>query len=230
MPAPDPTRTPDGTLTRRHHTNKGRRFPPDPIRVDDVAQLLTVCVPLTPGRAGHLSAMRLRALIVLLYRTGLRISEALALSENDLMRNEQAIIVRRGKGGKRRIVMMDEWGWGELEHWLTLRSEIPPGAIICILRGRSAGQPLSGTDARRQLRDARARAGLRRRVNPHSFRHGFSVEFHRETGNLIALQRQLGHSSPTVTGVYLRGIDDLEALEQIARRKPPMIVLPPAPR
>jgi hypothetical protein len=44
------------------------------------------------------------------------------------------------------------------------------------------------------------------------------------------LQRQLGHSSPTVTGVYLRGIDQLEALAPIARRPPPMIEVPGTPR
>jgi site-specific recombinase XerD len=54
---------------------------------------------------------RLRALIVLLRRLGLRISEALALQESDLDRGRGAVLVRRGKGGKRREVGMDRWAW-----------------------------------------------------------------------------------------------------------------------
>jgi site-specific recombinase XerD len=58
------------------------------------------------GAEGH----RLRALIVLLWRAGLRISEALALQESDLDWSRGAVLVRRGKGGKRREVGMDRWG------------------------------------------------------------------------------------------------------------------------
>ncbi len=58
----------------------------------------------------RLDGHRLRALIVLLWRAGLRISEALALQESDLDRSRGAVVVRRGKGGKRREVGMDRWG------------------------------------------------------------------------------------------------------------------------
>jgi len=75
--APAPTPKP-------RNTNKGRKFPPDPIRVEEFAKLLDACVPLTPGRYGELAAIRLHTLVVLLYRTGLRISEALDLYEHDL--------------------------------------------------------------------------------------------------------------------------------------------------
>jgi integrase len=60
-------------------------------------------------------ADRLRGLIVVLWRSGLRISEALALAESDLDRRRGAILVRRGKGGKRREVGMDSWGWEQLD-------------------------------------------------------------------------------------------------------------------
>lgn len=113
----------------------------------------------------------------------MRISEALALQDADLVRDDMAIVIRCGKGGKRRVVLMDEWGWHELEHWVQRRAELPEGPIICLLTGVDAGRKaLSATDARRQLHDATARAGLNRRLVPHSFRHGFSVEFYREEG------------------------------------------------
>lgn len=235
MTIPDPIRTrarahPTLALVSppRRTTNKGRRFPPDPINVEDVAALLAVCTPQTPGRYGELCALRLRALIVILYRTGLRISEALALEESDLSRPDRAIIVRRGKGGKRRAVLMDAWGWAELELWLEQRASVRSGAIICVLRGSSAGISLSATDARRQLRGARARAGIRKRIAPHQFRHGFAVENYHEGVPLLALQRQLGHAHLGVTEIYLRGIDPLQVLEPIGARRPPMMVVPPA--
>ena len=59
--------------------------------------------------------LRARALIVLLWRTGLRIGEALALAESDLNRVSGGVLVRRGKRGKRREVGMDRWGWQQIE-------------------------------------------------------------------------------------------------------------------
>jgi site-specific recombinase XerD len=64
--------------------------------------------------------IRLRALIVVLWRAGLRTSEALALAEGDLEPGRGAMLVRRGKGGRRREVGMAEWGWQQLRAWLEL--------------------------------------------------------------------------------------------------------------
>jgi integrase len=87
---------------------KGRRYPADPIQVDDIVKLLDAVKPHRAGRLAELGAMRLRALVVVLWRSGLRISEALALEERDLVRQQSSVTVRRGKGGKRRISAMDE--------------------------------------------------------------------------------------------------------------------------
>ena len=70
---------------------------------------------------------RLHALIVLLWRAGPRISEALALGESDLDRSRSAVLVSRGKGdkgGKRREVGMDRWAWEQLDPWLRRRSAV----------------------------------------------------------------------------------------------------------
>jgi site-specific recombinase XerD len=220
-PAPVPDRQ-----RRPHNTNRGLMFPPDPIRTEEFALLLEHCRPLRPGRESELSALRLRTLLVLLYRTGLRISEALDLYEFDLRRNERAIVVRRGKGDKRRIVMVDEWGWREIEFWLTVRAEIPPGALLPVIRGEWAGRPMNAPDVRRQMARLRERAGLRRRVHPHAFRHGFAVDSSREGVPLYTLQGQLGHARLDVTERYLRGIDPMERLAPIAARRPPTTVIP----
>jgi integrase len=206
---------------------KGRRFPPDPLPVEDVVALLNHCTPLRPGCNAEWSAIRLRALIVLLWRTGLRISEALALEERDLSARDRTIVVRRGKGGKRRLTVMDEWGWPELERWLVVRRQLPPGQVFCVLSGVTCGRAMQDSDVRRQMAELAKRAGVRRRVHCHGFRHTHAVDLYREGVDLLALNAQLGHARLDVTQIYLRSLADVEVLAPIAERKPPMMHIPP---
>jgi integrase len=91
--------------------------------------------------------LRLRALIVLLRRAGLRVGKALALAETDLDRSRGAVLVRRGKGGKRREVGMDRWAWHQLDPWLQIRPDLPVGALLCVIRPH----PADGTGRRPPL-------------------------------------------------------------------------------
>src|ERR1700740_764488 len=84
--------------------------------------------------------IRLRAIVVVLWRAGLRISEALALTESDLDRRRGAVLVRAGKGGKRREVGMDRWAWEQLAPWLNVRAGLPIDALFCVLRGPTRGR------------------------------------------------------------------------------------------
>src|SRR3954470_16098138 len=86
------------------------------------------------------------------WRAGLRISEALALAESDLDRARGAVLVRHGKGGKRREIGMDPWGWEQLAPWHERRLELPVGALLCVITGPTAGRPWSGAAARNTLR------------------------------------------------------------------------------
>jgi Phage integrase family len=92
------------TMPGFHHgrppRNKGLQYPPDPPSVEEI-----VAVMRAAGDSG--AGIRMRALVVILWRAGLRISEALALAESDLDQQRGTILVRRGKGGKRREVGMD---------------------------------------------------------------------------------------------------------------------------
>ncbi len=119
---------------------------------------------------------RLRALIVLLWRAGLRIGEALTLQESDLDQDRGAILVRKGKGGKRREVGMDRWAWAQLEPWLETRRQLPVGALLCVIHGPTAGRHWEASAARKQLHRAAAAAGARRRFTPHQLRHADAVE------------------------------------------------------
>jgi integrase len=92
-----------GYHQRRPPRNKGMSYPADPPSVEEI-----VAVMRTAGDDGD--GARLRALIVILWRAGLRIGEALDLAEIDLDAAHGAVLVRKGKGGRRREVGMDAWG------------------------------------------------------------------------------------------------------------------------
>jgi site-specific recombinase XerD len=192
------------------------RYPADPPPVEEIVQVRRA------AGAGADGA-RLRGLIVVLWRAGLRISEALALAESDLNRDRGAILVRRGKGGKRREVGMDGWGWQQLDPWLQLREQLPVGALFCIIHGPSRGRPWSPAGVRVQLRAAAAGAGIRRRFAPHQLRHAHAVEMAREGVPLIVIQRQLGHTNLGITSIYLQGIDNAEIIDTVFHRAAPMI-------
>jgi site-specific recombinase XerC len=98
--------------------NEGLRYPPDPPTVEEIIAVMRVAADRPDG-------LRLRGVIVVLWRAGLRIGEALALQESDLGRTRGAVLARRGKGGKRREVGMDRWAFEQLEPWLSIRDQLP---------------------------------------------------------------------------------------------------------
>jgi site-specific recombinase XerD len=201
--------------------NKGQRYPADPPTIEEIVAVMR--------QAGDgLHGRRLRGVIVVMWRAGLRIQEALALNEGDLDPRRGSLLVRRGKGGRRRQVGMDDWGWQQLQAWLNVRVELPVGPLFCILSGPTLGRAWSATAARTQLRCAAARAGVRRRFAPHQLRHAHAVEMAREGVPLIVIQRQLGHSNLGITSIYLQGIDSAEIIDTVHARRAPMIPVDPS--
>ena len=114
--------------------NKGMRYPADPPSVEEIVLVMRHA---GDRPYGH----RLRGLIVVMWRAGLRISEALSLTESDMDEVRGAVLVRHGKGDKRREVGMDQWGWELLRPWLTYRLQIPVGPLFCVIDGRTRGRP-----------------------------------------------------------------------------------------
>jgi site-specific recombinase XerD len=192
------------------------QYPADPPTVEEIVAVMRAAGEGADG-------IRLRALIVVLWRAGLRISEALALSESDLDPARRSLLVRRGKGGKRREVGMDHWGWDQLAPWLDIRASLAPGALFCVLRGPTRGRPCAAAGIRVQLHNAAAAAGVRRRFAPHQLRHAHAVEMSLEGVPLVVIQRQLGHADLGITSVYLRGIDSTEIIHTVRQRPAPVI-------
>ncbi len=159
----------------------------------------------------------------MLWRAGLRISEALALAEADLDPRRGAVLVRRGKGGRRREVGMDDWAWEQLQPCQIVRLQLPVGPLFCVITGPTRGRRWSIAAARAQLRETAAVAGVRRRFAPHQLRHAHAVELAHEGVPLIVIQRQLGHSNLGITSVYLQGIDNAEIIQTVHARRAPMV-------
>jgi len=174
--------------------NKGMRYPADPPTVQEI-----IAVMREAGTDRH--GARLRALIVVLWRGGLRIQEALSLSERDLDPQRGSLLVRNGKGGRRREIGMDAWGWEQLRPWLTARVALPVGPMFCVIDGPTGGRPWSSAAVRSELRRLAAQAGVRRRFAPHQLRHAHAVELAREGVPLNIIQRQLGHVNLGVCGL-----------------------------
>jgi integrase len=120
--------------------NKGMRYPADPPSVEEI-----VLVMRHAGDRAH--GLRLRGLIVVMWRAGLRISETLALTDSDLDSDRGAILVRHGKGDKRREVGMDQWGWDLLRPWLDYRVLIAVGPLFCVI-GRANPRSVADADER----------------------------------------------------------------------------------
>jgi site-specific recombinase XerD len=196
--------------------NKGLRYPADPPTVEEIVTVMRAAGDDPDG-------LRLRGLIVVLWRAGLRISEALALAETDLDHDRGAILVRHGKGGKRREVGMDRWAWDQLQPWIEIRAGLPVGALFCILRGPTRGRPCAPAGVRAQLHRTAEAAGVRRRFAPHQLRHAHAVEMSREGVPLVVIQRQRGHPDLGITSTYLRGIDNTEIIHAVHERPTPMI-------
>jgi site-specific recombinase XerD len=201
---------------RTRRSTAGRKFPADPPRVDEI-----IAVMRAAGNGPY--GLRLRALIVILWRSGLRISEALALAETDLEPGRGSLLVRHGKGGKRREVGMDDWAWDQLDAWLEIRRELPIGPFLCLISEPGRGRPWNGASVRKSLRRVAARAGVRRRFAPHQLRHAHAVEMAREGVPLNVIQRQLGHANLGITSIYLQGIDTEEVVRTVFRRPAPTV-------
>ena len=200
----------------RSPRNKGLRSPADPPTVEEIIRVMRAA-------GDGPVADRLRGMIVVLWRSGLRISEALALTESDLDPGRGAILVRRGKGGKRREVGMDAWGWQHLEPWLQIREQLRVGALFCIINGPNQGRPWTQDAVRFQLRRTAVAAAVRRRFAPHQLRHAHAVEMAREGVPIVVIQRQLGHANLGITSIYLQGIDNAEIVDTVHHRAAPVI-------
>jgi integrase/recombinase XerD len=147
-------------------------------------------------------AWRDRALLELAYGAGLRVSELCALNLTDLLLSENLVRVF-GKGGKERLVPIGRSVIGAASVYLhTMRPALDRGKS----RGRvflnARGQPLSRVGAWGIVKRATERAGITKRVTPHTLRHSFATHLLEGGADLRAVQEMLGHADLSTTQIY----------------------------
>lgn len=176
---------------------------------------------------GAVASIRDRALILLLWRAGLRIGEALALEPRDLeLAGERPTLrVRDGKGGNQRTVGVHQEAAGALERWLAVRADLGLARrryVFLTISKPNPGRKVDPEQIRRMLKTRAARAGLEgRRVHPHAFRATLAVELAGEGVPLPAIRDVLGHKNIANTDAYLRRVFPEQAIDAVISRATP---------
>ena len=158
------------------------------------------------------SSPRDHALLTVMAYAGLRVAEACALTWGDI--EERTLRVRHGKGDKERIVPLHP---RVLEALAECR-EIPQKRNIYVFPGQRPGRPLTTRAVQHLMVRLGTAAGLdRSKLHPHTLRHTAATMLLRRTGNLILVQRFLGHASVSTTQIYTHvALDELAAaVEQL---------------
>jgi len=191
--------------------NRGRKFPAEPLTKQEVLALMNAC----SRRA--LTGKRDRALICLLWRGQLRISEALALKPADFDPEKCTLRVLRGKGRKSRVVVIDDQAAAVLGEWLAVRATLKVSGhrpVFCTLKGGL----IDPAQLREKLPRLAKKAGITKRVHCHSFRHSGASELAQEGVALIDIQHQLGHSAASTTDKYLHSLNPVARAERLRVR------------
>jgi integrase/recombinase XerD len=172
------------------------------------------------GEVPHLAAVRMQAMIELLYATGLRVSELVALPVAVARRDERFFIVR-GKGNKERMVPLSGKAREALKAWLHERGEHPSTAESPFLfPAASEGGYLPRQVFGRDLKGLAARAGISAtKISPHVLRHAFASHLLQNGADLRVVQQLLGHSDISTTQIYTHVLEK-RLVELVSRHHP----------
>lgn len=161
------------------------------------------------------TAPRNQAGLVMMWRAGLRVSEACAVEKRDINAKELTIRVRHGKGDKARTCPIDAEAMGVLQHWLDLRRKIGGTHVLCTL----AGAPTKRVYWNAAINRLARRAGVEKRMHPHALRHAYTVELIQEGVHVVHIQRLLGHASLDHTMNYIVSLGEVATLDAVRTRK-----------
>lgn len=155
-----------------------------------------------------LLGLRDRAILELLFSTGLRISELCALSVDDvdLTRDEFSV---RGKGDKIRVVFLSDDAKKAISNYLKARKDMSDALFIQYGKNAKAAKDvrLSPRAVQRMLKAVAVKAGITRKVSPHVIRHSFATDLLSNGADLRSVQALLGHANIATTQIYTHVTD-----------------------
>jgi len=142
-----------------------------------------------------------KAVMALLYSTGMRVGELLQLRVCDIDSTRMVIRILNGKGNKSRDTLLAERTLKLLRDYYLV---VYPKPLKYVFEGRGKpGQPYSSTSVRQIVKRAVVKAGIKKTIFPHSLRHAFATHMLEQGINLKLIQKLLGHGSMRSTMVYL---------------------------
>jgi site-specific recombinase XerD len=154
--------------------------------------------------------LRDKAILEMLFSTGMRVSELASLNKDmvNLKRDEFTI---RGKGDKPRVVFVSQQARYWLGVYLSKRTDVEPYMFIGMDRARSGRDeivPLTARSIQRIVERYTKKAGITKRITPHTMRHTFATDLLRNGADIRSVQTMLGHSSITTTQIYTHITDE----------------------
>lgn len=152
-----------------------------------------------------LASLRDKAILELLFSTGLRVSELCALtSDMDFSIGEFSI---RGKGGKVRVVFVSDSAKGAVKKYLNARKDMCEALFVNIGRGKKEPTALDRRSVIRIVKKYAIKAGISKKVTPHVLRHMFATDLLSNGADLRSVQMLLGHANIATTQIYTHVTD-----------------------
>ena len=172
----------------------------------------------------RLRAARLNCLLEVLYATGLRVSELVTLPGSAARRDQRMIMVR-GKGGRERMVPLNESAKRAMSDYLALRAKVKADKSKWLFPSFGESGHLSRQHFARELKALAAAAGLKTsQVSPHVLRHAFASHLLQNGADLRVVQTLLGHSDISTTQIYTHVLE--ERLKSLVRDLHPLAEKP----
>ena len=193
--------------------------PIEPLSREEVQQLIAHCG--TNARRWPTPA-RNRAIVAVLWRCGLRRMELLNLWPADIDREKSTLRVRRGKGGRARLVAIDAETGAHLDLWDHHRAKLSFGLNTPYfpgISGEARGMKLGRTGLEKSIKLAAKKAGISKRIHYHGFRHTFAVELSEENVPINIISKALGHSNSGTTAIYLDHVAAPQVVDALRCRR-----------
>jgi len=149
----------------------------------------------------HCPNLKHKAMLMVIYGAGLRVSEAAALKVHHIDSKVMRVLVACGKGGKARYTLLSENCLLELrKYWRAYRPQHPEGWLF---PGKSKVTHVTSKSIRDVFNKARRRAGITKPVSVHSLRHAFATHLLEDGATLLQVKALLGHANIQTTTIYL---------------------------
>ena len=181
------------------------------LSTDEIRRLMVACGGDKPVPT------RNRALFAMMYRAGLRVSEALDLYPKDVDLGAGAVRVLNGKGGRSRTVGLDPGAAAVVRAWLAVRASEGIGEGFPLLCTWDGGR-VSESYVRVLMARLRRKAGIAKRVHAHGLRHTHAAQLREEGVDIGIISKQLGHRSIATTARYLDHIAPCDVINAMTRR------------